>query len=127
MKQSTRIILHTLMPIRVVLRFNDAGHIVGLTEDFNMGWSDIRVRVWWSKKGWSQSTVTGKAILSAVDGVTDAEHLLLCESGMGGIVVDPLAPGSPITLDWDSWVEDNYKSGQLNAYFEPAKETEQVA
>lgn len=95
------------LPIRVVLR-NENGKLRGLVEEsFSMGFSDSRVRIWWSGLAYS---MLGEHDINAIE---DATH----NAASNDLVIDPLADDSPIEIDWPAWLNATDKFGKRNAPF----------
>lgn len=110
--------LERFLPIRVVIRRYMDGQIEGLTEEsFSMNWSKNRVNIFWSGKAYS---ILGEHVL---DGVADANYN--CKPTEGDLitpsemVIDPLAPDSPIKIDWEKWLSATSKYDKRNAPFKP--------
>lgn len=100
--------LQRFLPIRVVLRKQEDGTLLGLVENsFSMDVSKADVRIWWSGRAYS---MLGEHKLS---GIEDAEH----NAKPGDLVVDPLSDDCPITIDWDRWLAAAGKYEQRNARF----------
>lgn len=94
------------LPIRVVMRKADDGQLVGITEEtFNLNTSRERVNIFWSGKAYS---LLGEHILN---GETWAKGNLK----PGDILIDPLAPDSPIEINWRYWL-DAMKAGVRRKY-----------
>lgn len=87
--------LKPYLPIRVVLCIeNDQIH--GLTElSFAMGTDLKRVNVFWSGKAYS---ILGEHELDGVSWATENWK-------PGRAVIDPLAPDSPVDVDWAAWLD----------------------
>ncbi len=101
--------LGRLMPIRCVIQTSEDGVITGLTEEsFSMGWETNRVNIFWSSKAYS---ILGEHVIDGVKGAEEnAERL-------GGEVIDPLSPDSPIVIDWQKWRAATNKYDKRNAHF----------
>ena len=101
--------LGRFMPIRCVIKRDKDNHIYGLTEEsFNMNWEKSRINIFWSGKAYS---IIGEHI---IDGIDSAQHNA---SSMGGEVIDPLSPDSPILIDWNKWRSATSKYDKRNAFF----------
>ena len=101
--------LGRLMPLRCVIKRDEDGKIHGLTEEsFSMGWETDRVNIFWSGKAYS---ILGEHVIDGVSTAQDnAERL-------GGIIIDPLSPDSPIVIDWQKWRAATNKYDKRNAPF----------
>ena len=97
------------LPIRVVLRKDEDGTLLGLCEEsFSMSMEKSHVRIWWSGKAYSNFGTTHE-----INGVNDATY----NSKDGDMVIDPLADDSPITINWERWLAATTKYSQRNAPF----------
>lgn len=101
--------LGRLMPIRCVIKRDEDGRIFGLTEEsFSMGWEHDCVNIFWSGKAYS---MLGEHIINGVKSAEDNAKR------MGGEVIDPLLPDSPITINWQEWRAAKTKYDKRNAPF----------
>lgn len=101
--------LRKLTPIRVVIRKNSAGKIEGQVEhSFSMGWSENFVNIYWSGKAYS---ILGEHELNGIEWANGNAV------NPGEMVIDPLAPDSPIQIDWTAWHTATSKFDKRNAPF----------
>jgi len=108
--------LERFLPIRVVIRRHADSKIEGLVEhSFSMAWAEDRVNIFWSGKAYS---ILGEHEL---DGVKNANGNCTPTEGdlftPEELVIDPLAPDSPIEIDWNKWLSATSKFNKRNAPF----------